>query len=33
MKKRPSPHLYKVPTWSNKVSSQTFQTALMCVFI
>jgi hypothetical protein len=27
-KKRPSPHLYKVPTRSNKVSLRTFQTAL-----
>jgi hypothetical protein len=28
-KKRPSPHLRKVPTRSNKVSPQTFQTALV----
>jgi hypothetical protein len=28
-KKRPSPHLHKVPTRSNKVSPQTFQTALV----
>jgi hypothetical protein len=27
--KRPSPHLHKVPTWSNKVSPQTLQTALV----
>jgi hypothetical protein len=29
LKKRPSLHLHKVPTWSNKVSAQTFQTALV----
>jgi hypothetical protein len=28
-KKRPSPHLHKVPTRSNKVSLRTFQTALV----
>jgi hypothetical protein len=28
-KKRPSSHLHKVPTRSNKVSPQTFQTALV----
>jgi hypothetical protein len=28
-KKRPSPHLHKVPTRSNKVSPRTFQTALL----
>jgi hypothetical protein len=28
-KKRPSPHLHKVPTRSNKVSSRTLQTALV----
>jgi hypothetical protein len=28
-KKRPSPHLHKVPTRSNKVSQRTFQTALV----
>jgi hypothetical protein len=28
-KKRPSPHLHKVPTRSNKASSRTFQTALV----
>jgi hypothetical protein len=28
-KKRPSLHLHKVPTWSNKVSLRTFQTALI----
>jgi hypothetical protein len=28
-KKRPSPHLHEVPTWSNKVSPRTFQTALV----
>jgi hypothetical protein len=28
-KKRPSPHLHKVPTWSNKVSPRTFQTGLV----
>jgi hypothetical protein len=27
-KKRLSPHLHKVPTWSNKVSPRTFQTTL-----
>jgi hypothetical protein len=31
-KKRPSPHLYKVPTRSNKVSPRTFQTALIYYF-
>jgi hypothetical protein len=29
-KKRPSPHLHKVPTRSNNVSPKTFQTALVC---
>jgi hypothetical protein len=28
-KKRPSPHLHKVPTRSNKVNPRTFQTALV----
>jgi hypothetical protein len=28
-KKRPSPHLHKVPTQSNKVSPRTLQTALV----
>jgi hypothetical protein len=28
-KKRPSPHLHIVPTWSNKVSPRTFHTALV----
>jgi hypothetical protein len=28
-KKRPSPHLHKVPTRSNKVSPRTFKTALV----
>jgi hypothetical protein len=28
-KKRLSPHLHKVPTWSNKVSPQTFQMFLV----
>jgi hypothetical protein len=28
-KKRPSPHLHKVPTRSNKVSPRTFQTAFL----
>jgi hypothetical protein len=28
-KKRPSPHLHKVPTRSNKVSPRTFQTVLV----
>jgi hypothetical protein len=28
-KKRPSPHLHKVPTRSNKVGPRTFQTALV----
>jgi hypothetical protein len=28
-KKRPSPHLHKVPTRSNEVSPRTFQTALV----
>jgi hypothetical protein len=28
-KKRPSPHLHKVPTWSNNVSQSIFQTALI----
>jgi hypothetical protein len=34
-KKRPSPHLHKVPTRSNKVSPRTLQTSLvyMCVLI
>jgi hypothetical protein len=31
--KRPSPHLHKVPTQSNKVSPRTFQTALVCVCV
>jgi hypothetical protein len=30
-KKRPSPHLHKVPTRSNKVSPLTFQTALVYI--
>jgi hypothetical protein len=29
LKKRPSPHLPRVPTWSNKVSPQTLQMALV----
>jgi hypothetical protein len=29
LKKRLSPHLYKVPTWNNKDSPQTLQTALV----
>jgi hypothetical protein len=29
LKKRPSPHLYKVPTRSNKVSPRTLQTVLV----
>jgi len=28
-KKRPSPHLHKVPTWSNKVNPPPFKTALV----
>jgi hypothetical protein len=32
-KKRPSPHLHKVPTRSNKVSPRTFQTALVYCLI
>jgi hypothetical protein len=32
-KKRPSPHLHKVPTRSDKVSPQTFQTTLVCVCV
>jgi hypothetical protein len=28
-KKRPSPHLHKIPTRSNKVSPRTFQTAVI----
>jgi hypothetical protein len=28
-KKRPSPHLHKVPTRSNKENPRTFQTALV----
>jgi hypothetical protein len=34
-KKRPSPHLHKVPTRSNKVSPRTFQTALVyyCLYV
>jgi hypothetical protein len=31
-KKRPSPHLHKVPTRSNKLSPRTFQTALVQTF-
>jgi hypothetical protein len=31
-KKRPSPHLHKVPTRSNKVNPRTFQTALVNSF-
>jgi hypothetical protein len=31
-KKRPSPHLHKVPTRSNKVSPRTLQTADVCLF-
>jgi hypothetical protein len=30
--KRPSPHLHKVPTRSNKVSPRTFQTALVLIY-
>jgi hypothetical protein len=30
-KRRPSPHLYKVPTRSNKVNPQTFQMVLVLV--
>jgi hypothetical protein len=29
LKKRPSPHLHKVSTWSNKVSPWTLQTAFI----
>jgi hypothetical protein len=29
-KKRPSPHIHKVPTRNNKVSPRTFQTGLLC---
>jgi hypothetical protein len=29
-KKRPSPHLHEVPSRSNKVSSRTLQTTLIC---
>jgi hypothetical protein len=32
-KKRPSPHLHKVPIQSNKVSPLTFQTALIIIDI
>jgi hypothetical protein len=32
-KKRPSPHLHKVPTRSNKVSQQTLQTALVYAMV
>jgi hypothetical protein len=32
-KKRPSPHLHKVPTRSNKVSPRTFQTALLIIHL
>jgi hypothetical protein len=32
-KKRPSPHLHKVPTRSNKVSPRTLQTALVFRYI
>jgi hypothetical protein len=28
-KKRPSPHLHKVPTWSKKASPRTLQTAVV----
>jgi hypothetical protein len=34
-KKRPSPHLHKVPTWSSKLSPRTLQTAfvdLRCIY-
>jgi hypothetical protein len=31
-KKRPSPHLHKVPTQSNKMSPRTLQTALVLSF-
>jgi hypothetical protein len=31
--KRPSPHLHKFPTRSNKVSPRTFQTALVLSFL
>jgi hypothetical protein len=35
LKKKPSLHLHKVPTWSNKVSPWTLQTALVyvCVYV
>jgi hypothetical protein len=33
LKKRPSPHLHKVPTRSNMVSPRTFQTTLICVCV
>jgi hypothetical protein len=29
LQKRPSPHLHKIPTLSNKTSPRTFQTALV----
>jgi hypothetical protein len=29
--KRPPPHLHKVPTWSSKVTPQTFQMALIAL--
>jgi hypothetical protein len=32
-KKRPSPHLHKVPNQSNKVSPRTLETALVCVCV
>jgi hypothetical protein len=32
-KKRPSPHLYKVPTRSNKLSPRNFQTALVLLLL
>jgi hypothetical protein len=32
-KKGPSPHLHKVPTWCNKVSPRTLQTALVFTYI
>jgi hypothetical protein len=32
-KRRPSPHLHKVPTWSsNKVNPRTFQKALVYIY-
>jgi hypothetical protein len=31
LKKRPSRHLHKIPTWSNKVSPQTLQMAFLLI--